>query len=236
MQRLIDDIARTLSTATNNIEIIEVELSSLGPQCLKVFNGVISIDGANTWFDTLEEHGEPLSPWLQNRLRRRPGKSLDEVRKIQAQKIELQTKFLEVWRETGGYWRSHSLQSKGDRTLDVILCPAVPHPVPAIDSFNSTNYTSMFNLLDLSTGMIPVRDVTEADLGAEIPQSQPLNGWDKINRELWTKVDRKVYLGSALSVQIVTPRLTERKLVESMSVLDEALRPLKKAEGNMSKL
>jgi amidase len=39
-----------------------------------------------------------------------------------------------------------------------------------------------------------------------------------------TKFDRSIYLGTPLSVQVVAPRLQERKLVEAMSAIDGAIR------------
>ena len=237
IQRLLDEVSRTLSKSASHVEVVDVDLTAFGPQVLKTFNGCMSTDGANTWLDHLDKTGEPLSPWLQNRLRRRPQKSLDEVRDIHASRIDLQTKFLDVWKESGGYWQtSNSKHQKGDRSIDVIICPGAPHPVAAIDRWNTTNYTSMFNLLDLPAGIIPVREFMDSDMQGEVPQSPPLNGWDKINREMWTETDRKVYLGSALSIQIVAPRLMEKKLVESMAVLDEALLPLRHGGGKASKL
>lgn len=94
----------------------------------------------------------------------------------------------------------------------------------------------MFNLLDYPAGILPVRQFKDTDLQGELPNTQPLNGWDKINRELWTKVDRKIYLGSALTVQVVAPRLMERKLVESMAVLDGVLQVLRSSGSRASKL
>lgn len=241
IQRLMDDVAEALRSpalpSREALEVIDVDISTLGPQCLKIFNGIMSIDGANSWFDHLAQTGEPLSPWLQTRLRRRPQKSLEEVRKLQAQKTELQTAFLKVWQENGGYWRpNHATGKTTDRVLDVIICPAAPHPVPAIDRWNTTNYTSAFNLLDLPAGILPVRSFSEVDMQEEVPPAPPLNGWDKINRELWTKVDRKVYLGSPLSIQVLAPRLMERKLAEAMSVLEKALAPLRIGSVRTSRL
>lgn len=228
IQRLMNEVAQNLRSPAlpswNAIEVVDLDISAFGPQVLKTFNGIMSIDGANTWLDHLDKTGEPLSPWLQSRLRRRPQKPLDEVRKLQGQKTELQTQFLEIWKESGGYWATSNSEAKmGDRTLDVIICPVAPHPIPPVDRWNTTNYTSAFNLLDYPCGVLPIRTFSDADLGGELPQSAPLNGWDKINRELWTNVDRKVYLGSPLSVQIVASKLMDRKLVEAMLVLENAL-------------
>ncbi|KAK5128911.1 hypothetical protein LTR85_000244 [Meristemomyces frigidus] len=241
IQRLMNEVAQKLRSPAlpswDAIEVVDIDISSLGPQCLKTFNGIMSIDGANTWLDHLDKTGEPLSPWLQSRLRRRPQKSLDEVRKLQAQKTDMQTRFLDVWKESGGYWSTPDSQAKkGSRTLDVIVCPVAPHPIPPIDRWNTTNYTSAFNLLDYPSGVLPVRTFGEADLEGELGQSPPLNGWDKINRELWTDVDRKVYLGSPLSVQVVAPKLMDTKLVEAMAVLEKALSSVQTAARKASKL
>ncbi|KAK4545255.1 hypothetical protein LTR36_003435 [Oleoguttula mirabilis] len=242
IQRLMDEVAQILRSSAvpswSVIDVVDIDITSLGPQCLKTFNGIMSIDGANTWLDHLDKTGEPLSPWLQGRLRRRPQKSLDEVRKLQADKTELQTRFLDVWKESGGYWSTPDSKAKqGNKTLDVIICPVAPHPIPEIDSWNTTNYTSAFNLLDCPSGVLPVRAFRQADAEGELQRSPPLNGWDKINRKLWTDVDRKVYVGTPLSIQVVAPKLMDRKLVEAMAVLEQMLSsPLHTGAEKASKL
>lgn len=228
IEKLLSEVAQTLHSSPHNIELVEIDLSALLPRALKTFNGITSIDGANAWFDLLAETNEPLSPWLQGRLTRRPKKSIDDVRALQHQKLDLQAAFLAVWRESGGHWLTDASEAHlGDRTLDALICPVAPHPVAPVDRWNTVNYTAAFNLLDVAAGVLPVRPFARKDLLGEVPDSAPLNGWDKINRELWTKVDREVYLDSPLSVQVVCPRLAERRLVEVMARVGEALRPLR---------
>jgi amidase len=230
IQKLIDEVAARLrSEPVFNlapIQVIDVDISSLLSKCLKVSNGIFSIDGANAWFDLLEMTSEPLSPWLQNRLKRRPAKATDEVRKLQAQMLELDTRALGIWKQSGGFWTSLPSTGSGDeeQVLDILICPAAPHPVPPIDRWNSVNYTSAFNLLDLPAGILPVRAMTASDLHGEVPNTEPLNGWDKTNRELWGEKEKACYVGSMLSVQVVAPRLQERRLVEAMDVVDRILK------------
>lgn len=230
--RLMDQVAETLRgfKTSQAIEVVDMDITPLISQCLKVANGIFSIDGANHVFNLLEETGEPLSPWLQGRLARRSAKSLDEIRGLQARKTELQTKFLDIWKESGGYWKNGG---QGVGYLDVIICPVAPHPIVPVDRWNTVSYTSSFNLLDYPCGVLPVRQFSLADREGDVPASKPLNGWDKTNRELWTRVDKNVYLDSPLSVQVVAPKLQERRLVQSMKVLQEALRPL--GEGAVSR-
>lgn len=244
VQRMIDEVAKDLRSRSQSsmhitpIEVVDLDISSLLSRCIKTSNGLFSLDGTNTWFDLLESQSEPLSPWLQNRITRRPRKSTEEVTKLQAQKLELQTRALEIWRESGGFWASEQNQkaSSTDREIDVLICPAAPHPIPPTDRWNDVNYTAAFNLLDLPAGIIPVRAVSNEDLACELQAGEPLNGWDKINRELWGEKERKLYAGSVLSVQVVAPKLQERRLAEAMAVIDEALKRGKRNGSKKSSL
>ena len=236
---LLDEVAAQLgsSTSQQRFEVIEVDASAILSRVLKTFNGIVSIDGSNSWFDHFDATSEPLSPWLQGRISRREKKTTDEIWDLQGQRTALQDQFLRVWHESGGYWDTKASRAKrGDRTLDAIICPMAPHPIAPIDRWNTANYTAAFNLLDLSAGILPVRKLRAEDLVGEVPKSPPLNGWDKINRELWTKVDKHVYIGSTLSVQVLTPRLTERKLLEVMGKIDETLSTSQQTPSTRSKL
>lgn len=217
IQALMDEVILKLRRRKMNVELVEVDATALLSRCVKTFNGIMSIDGANAWFDLLESTGEPLSPWLQGRLKRRPGKNVDEIVKLQAQRTALQA-------ESAGLWQYKEHASGTINLLDVLICPPAPHPVAPVDRWNTVNYTSAWNLLDLPAGILPVRNTTTEDIKLESDSAQPLNGWDKVNQELWTKVDRNVYIGSPLSIQVIAPRLQERKLVESMAVIEGILK------------
>jgi amidase len=246
VQRMIDEVAKTLRSHSQSsmhitpIEVVDLDISSLLSKCIKTANGLFSLDGTNTWFDILESQSEPLSPWLATRLARKPRKTTEEITKLQAQKIELQTSTLEIWRESGGFWdasaQKQQASSNIDREIDVFICPAAPHPIPPTDRWNDVNYTAAFNLLDLPSGIIPVRSVSTEDLACELQAGEPLNGWDKINHELWGAEERELYAGSVLSVQVVAPKLQERRLVEAMAVVDEALKRGKRQGGKKSLL
>jgi amidase len=246
VQRMIDEVAKTLRSHSQSsmhitpIEVVDLDISSLLSRCIKTANGLFSLDGTNSWFDILESTSEPLSPWLQTRLSRRPRKTTEQVTKLQGEKLELQTRTLDIWRESGGFWdasaQKQQISSNVDREIDVFICPAAPHPIPPTDRWNDVNYTAAFNLLDLPAGIIPVRAVSKEDLACELQAGEPLNGWDKINRELWGQKERELYAGSVLSVQVVAPKLQERRLVESMAVIDEALKRGKRIGGKKSSL
>jgi len=153
-------------------------------------------------------------------LTRRPQYSLDRVKEVHGKRNAMQTEFLKIWSEAGGHWSSSA--GSGDATLDAIICPVAPHPVPEIDRWNTASYTSAWVLLDYPAATLPVRSVQTADLEGEI-SGEALSSWAKANMKLWNEVDRKVYLDSSLCVQVVTQKLQERKLLEVMQVLEDVL-------------
>ncbi|KAG8624597.1 hypothetical protein KVT40_007664 [Elsinoe batatas] len=242
----LEETARRLS-ALPNIEIVELDITPLMAQTQSLVNKFFSVDGANQIFDLIEATGEPLSPWLQSRLKRRPQASLDRVRELFGLRNKLQTEVLDIWREGGGYWRafppvgssssqasprpsSHGAGSgswsgfvKGEeKRLDALLAPVAPHPLPEIDRWNTAGYTSSFVLLDYPAGTLTVREMEERDLQGEM-EGPVLGAWDKYNRTLW-EGDRRRYLGTPLCVQVVGERLMEERVVEVMQAMEEGLR------------
>lgn len=82
-------------------------------------------------------------------------------------------------------------------------------------------------LLDCPAGVIPVRafDHTDLELGKEM-EGRVLGSWDQRNRQLWDEkiTDRRVYLGTPLSIQVVAPRLHDFELCQIMNLMERALK------------
>ncbi|KAJ4288467.1 hypothetical protein N0V90_011702 [Kalmusia sp. IMI 367209] len=203
--RLLDEVAVKMRRA--GIEVFEMDIAALFSQCQSLANALMGVEGGNAMFDLLESHDEPLSPWIKPRMRRKESLVFDKIRELHARRTRLQTEFLQIW-----------------RGIDAFICPVAPHPVPEIDKYNGVSYTSAFMLLDYPAGTVPVRMFEMRDIEGEMPKTKVRNSWDQRNRELWTKVDRSVYVGTPLCVQVVAPKLEERRLCEAMKVIDEALR------------
>ncbi|KZZ95855.1 general amidase [Moelleriella libera RCEF 2490] len=196
-------------------------------KCQSLANAFFNVDGNNHVLDLLDKTGEPLIPWLKGRLKRRPPLDMHAIARLHAQRTQLQKDMLRLWEGDEGPGKGGTR-----RRIDAVICPVAPHPVPEVDRWNGVNYTSAFVVLDYPAGTIPVRDVTEGDLREELAEEEEravLGGWDARNKELWNPdtVDRRVYLNTMLSVQVVAPRLQERKLCQAMALIDE----LVKADG-----
>lgn len=165
-------IQETVTALRNSgYEVIEMDTTQFS-KCQSLANKFFGIDGANYIFSVLESAGEPLIPWLSTRLKRRAPVDLDTLASLHARKTELETEMLKIWRE-----------AKTGRQIDAMICPVAPHPVPPVDRWNATSYTSSFVLLDYPAGVVPVRDFEEGDLIGEV-EGEARNNWDRVNREL----------------------------------------------------
>ncbi|KAF2816531.1 amidase [Mytilinidion resinicola] len=218
IQRLMDETASALRAS--GIEVVEIDIAPLFCQCQSLANALMGTDGGNHIFDLVEATNEPLSPWLAGRLARKAPKTIEKLQALHAKKVELENAFLKIWRDEKG-------------PIDAFVCPVAPHPVPPIDRWNGVSYTSSFVLLDYPAGVVPGRAFEKRDMEGEMPDTKPLGSWDKVNRELWTKVDRSVYLNTALCIQVVAPKLQERRLYQAMSVIDAALRAAERTTSTL---
>ncbi|KAF2673668.1 amidase [Microthyrium microscopicum] len=210
VHKILDDTVRALKA--EGIKVVEMDISSLFSQCQSLANALMGVEGGNSGFDIMESTGEPLSPWLQSRMKRKAPLTLEQTRDLHGKKAKLCEQFLEIWTQANG------------TAIDAIICPVAPHPVPPIDAWNGVSYTSTFVLLDYPAGYLPVRKLQHSDLEGSLPQSKPIGSWDQRNREIWTGTDHSTFLGSSLGVQVVVPRLQERRLCQAMAVIEDSIR------------
>ncbi len=217
VRRMLSDTVSLLQNA--GVDVIDLPTPRF-KDCQSLSNKFFNAEGGAYTFSLLAQTGETLIPWLEGRFRQKTPATVDRLRDLQAQKIRLQNDFLQVWKTDDG------------RDIDAFICPVAPHPVPGIDRWNTVSYTAAFVLLDYPAAVVPIRSVTRADLEEEM-EGEVLGGWDKINRGLWDRktVDREAYLGSPLCVQVVGPRLQERRVWDVCGVVEEAVRGMGKGMG-----
>ncbi|EFR04102.1 acetamidase [Nannizzia gypsea CBS 118893] len=224
--KVLEEVAETLCN-TNGIEVVEIPILPELGECQAVTNALMGVDGGQHMMDLLESASEELIPWLKSRVKRGTPKSIDELSKIQAKRSHIERQLMKMWTCPG---------TDKTRRVDAIIHPVAPHPVPEIDRYNAVGYTSSFVLVDYPAGNLPVRKFTEQDLeiGKEM-DSKILSSWDKRNRELWNSstVNRRVYLDSPLSIQVLTPRLHDYDLYYAMDTIDKALKNRKRVASQL---
>lgn len=205
---------------SGNVDTVEIPTPPAWTKCQSLMSKLMGADGATRMADLLEETNEPLVSWMQGRFKRGQPRSSAELRDLQAERSELERQMLDVWYATDEH-------GSRKREVDAIICPVAPHPVPPLDRWNAVGYTSSFVLLDCPAGVIPVRafDHTDLELGKE-RGGGVLGSWDQRNRQLWDEkiTDRRVYLGTPLSIQVVTPRLHDFELCQIMNLMERALK------------
>ncbi|KAL0933472.1 general amidase [Colletotrichum truncatum] len=216
---MLDEVTLSLSLKSN-VKVVQLDTPRAWTKAQSVMNKLMGVDGSGPMADMIEATGEPLVPWTKARFKRGQPLSLTQVAELQAQRSRLEQEMLKIWVED-------DVQGRRKQKIDAIICPVAPHPVPPIEGYNAVGMTSSWVLLDYPAGTIPVRQVQESDLQLGSPQGgKVLSSWDERARDLWdeTKIDRRLYLGTPLSVQVVVPRLRDEKLVEVMGWVDEACR------------
>ncbi|KAI1956252.1 hypothetical protein LOZ58_006516 [Ophidiomyces ophidiicola] len=212
--KVLDEVTQKLR-AWKGVEVVEIAAPKELGDCQSVANALMAVDGGNVMMDILESTDETLIPWLQTRMKRGKPATSAKLFELQAKRAELESVMLKMW-----------TLGSNVKKIDAIIHPVAPHPVPELDRYNAVGYTSSFVLLDYPAGTIPVRNFTEADLenGKEM-DSKVLSSWDKRNRELWNSntVDRRVYVDSPLSIQVLTPKLHDYDLYRAMAFIDQAV-------------
>ncbi|KAJ5744467.1 hypothetical protein N7533_009337 [Penicillium manginii] len=214
--RILDEVASQLRR-TPGVKVVDVPLPAALPKCQGLAGRLMGVDDGSSMLDKIESMGESLIPWLQGRMKRGKALTIDQLARLQAQRAEVELEMLKMWTLSS---------SNKSRRIDAIICPIAPHPVPQMDRYNAVGYTSTFVLLDYPAGTVPVRSFVESDLELGREMDTPVLGsWDKANRQLWNEktVDRRVYLDSPLSVQVVTPKQHDYQLFQAMEIVDRAV-------------
>lgn len=247
--KVLDEVAQVLHQ-TDGIDVVEIPVPAVFKRCQALAGRLMEVDGNSRMMDLLESTSEPLIPWLQSWMRRRGPITEAQLNQLQAERSQIEEEMLKIWTLPEG----NGFDNEGPiKNIDAIICPVAPHPVPEIDRYNGVGYTSSFVLLDYPAGTIPVRKFKESDLeiGKEMT-AEVLGSWDKKNRKLCKKkaflyfliyyphrtrtnnpalhtgnqktVDRRVYVDSPLSIQVVTPKRHDYELFRAMKIIDRALR------------
>ncbi|KAK1476662.1 amidase [Colletotrichum tamarilloi] len=217
LDHMLDEVSSALSH-TRGVKVVELSCPAALTKAQSVMNKLMGVDGSVTMAQMIEATGEPLVPWTAARFKKGKPLPLTQVAQLQAQRATLEREMLKMWVENDEHGRRRE-------KLDAVICPVAPHPVPPIEGYNAVGLTSSWVMLDYPAGTVPVRDVRESDLQLGRPQGgKILSSWDERNRELWDekKIDRKIYLGTPLSVQVVVPRLRDDRLVQVMASVDAA--------------
>ncbi|OJI85009.1 hypothetical protein ASPTUDRAFT_119324 [Aspergillus tubingensis CBS 134.48] len=228
IRNILNEVATILHH--HDIDLIDLPTPPALRKCQTIANKLMGIDGGNPMHDLLEQTNEPLIPWLQGRSKRRNPLTVPELCELQHQRAQVQREMMSMWTYTSPTENQGNERMK--RRIDAIIHPVAPHPVPEHDKYNAVGYTSSWVLLDYPAGVVPVRKVKMEDLevGREMKDPWTMDAGDE------KLVDRRIYLDSPLSVQVITPRLHDYELVVAMGVVDRAVKEYYSKSQDTAKL
>lgn len=95
IRKVLSEVKQRLEA--KGIEVVDIDARRF-LDCQSLANIFFSAEGGNHMLDIIEKTGEPLIPWLVSRLKRKTPATVDRLRALHAQQIQLQGDFLGVSR------------------------------------------------------------------------------------------------------------------------------------------
>ncbi|KAJ9224000.1 hypothetical protein DTO169C6_3620 [Paecilomyces variotii] len=192
-------------------------------ELIDCINKAYFLDGGREYRETMKGAGEPAVPiidWILNTVAKKEY-TLQESWLINAERNRLRTLYSEQLRQT---------------QVDAILCPVGPSVASAHDESRYWGYCSVFNALDFSAAVLPVSIVKETDTWERYPRvsEKPLSDIDAWYESLYgkgTDGPRK-YCDAPISLQLVSRRFQEEKLLAVMASVDGVLQDRSKLPAN----
>ena len=259
VRRMLSDTVRLLNTS--GISTISLPTAPpLLRRCLPISNKLFTAEGSTHTLSLLSHTTEPLIPWLQPRLKHNPASTINNLRDLQARKIRLQTDFLiSLWKTKTQDGRERDIDAficpvaphpvpgldewnTVNYTSAFVLLdyPAAVVPVGSVTAADLDEEVEGGEVLG---GWDRVnRRLWDGEGMGEKKRMGEKKGMgegmgDRVNKSLWggegkgMGMDRKRYLGSPLCVQVVGPRLQEKRVWDVSRVLEEAVKGMEKVNS-----
>ncbi|CAE6491166.1 unnamed protein product [Rhizoctonia solani] len=145
---------------------------------------------------------EPLSVW--------------QLWQLHKEKRDLRKEYLDHWQATVS-------RTTTGRPVDAVISPAVPYAAPPHGKNSSAFYTSLWNGVDCTVGVVPVTFV-DPNIDKPVP---PHEFYSDEDRDIYHMYDPGVFKGAPIGLQVVGQRLEEEAVLAMMGEVDEALRAYK---------
>ncbi|TKA57543.1 hypothetical protein B0A55_10800 [Friedmanniomyces simplex] len=167
--------------------------------------------GAREMRAVLEEAGEPPIKQFEHNFETFKTKplSVPELFKHNMEQTAYKVAFLQAWEAAG---------------IDCIICPCAPAAGVPHDFPLWWGYTTIWNLLDYPSVVLPVKDFTISPTqDAKDPAYQPRdNPFDKANHELY---DPEIWQGHPVTLQLVGRPYRDEALIAVSEVMDSIVNP-----------
>ncbi|KAI0602177.1 amidase signature domain-containing protein [Biscogniauxia sp. FL1348] len=194
---------------------------------LEIHKIVARGDGCPDVYEAIRKSGEPIVPEIQHLF---PNGQLKPPTPLpQYEQVVLRMRdFRSRWHD---YWELSASRTASGIPVQAIITAVTPYAGFQPGKFYHSPYTSVFNVLDYTTVVIPV---TFADQDTDIidPEFVPLTEEDKMNMETY---DPQTHHGAPASIQLVGRRLDEERLLSIAQLVVDALQRYKEECGDKSR-
>lgn len=150
-------------------------------------------------FRDITASGEPAIPNLKDLLNVDTKKvDINTLWDVQLDKWNYQREYLQQWRE---------LEEQLGREVDAIIAPVAPTAAVRHDQYRYYGYTSVVNLLDFTSVVVPVT-FADKNVDGRRETYQPGNEMDAL---VQSEYDPEAYHGAPVAVQVIGRRLSEER-------------------------
>ncbi|KAF5589396.1 hypothetical protein FPCIR_6842 [Fusarium pseudocircinatum] len=197
------------------VEVVEISPPVDCWELAKCYYNLIFQDGGADTLVKVAVSGEPLMPAFADLLKVYNARSLaaSEVLKLNLQTRAYRTAFADAWDKTQG-------KTSTGRPIDALICPPAPSTGIPHDFNVWWGYTSMWNLLDYPSTVIPIANFKiSPELDPQDTSYKPLEGnpYDKTNYKMcFADVGRP---------------FDDEELIEVSALVDQLLREPEKVSG-----
>ncbi|KAF7869862.1 hypothetical protein EAF04_004646 [Stromatinia cepivora] len=166
-----------------------------------LINAIYGADAGKDIHSVLSASGEPAIPNISDFVNPSTTPlSLNELWDVHLQKWTYQCEYLEQFRV---------MEEKLGREIDAIVAPVAPTAAVRHDCYRYYAYTSVINLLDFTSVVVPVGF---ADRGVD-GKVQGFEALSEIDGVVQGEYDPDAYHGAPVAVQVIGRRLTEERIL-----------------------
>ncbi|RAL61085.1 hypothetical protein DID88_010426 [Monilinia fructigena] len=166
-----------------------------------LIGSIYAADSGKDIYNVLQASGEPPIPNIADLVNTSSAPpSINEIWNVHLKKWAYQCEYLEQFR---------IIEEKLGREIDAIVAPASPTAAVLHDQFKYYAYTTVVNLLDFTSVIVPV---TFADKGVD-KKVQGYEALNKIDGVVQNDYDPEAYHGAPVAVQVIGRRLTEERIM-----------------------
>ncbi|KAJ3341077.1 hypothetical protein HDU93_005709 [Gonapodya sp. JEL0774] len=184
-------------------EVVAIDVSKLRIQeAGEVAFGLWTADGGEDISRDVSLGGEPFLPVIKGMIDGSKSLSTYQFWQLAKKKDALRDTWLDEWNK---------------HEFDAIITPQAPYPAPPHNKNIYYNYTIIFNVLDLPTGIIPATLVRPSD--TVDPTYEPRNEIEAAIKEFYSP---EAFFNAPVGIQVTGRRWDEEKTLAIMDVVDQA--------------